>query len=106
MKLFIDSKEIETIKEGARYLKIEGSMYVGIGILFLWYGYFRGVNKPSVSLILTIISLGTRVLLSYSLAPYASLGVVWIWLSIPLGWVLADLTGFIIYLVQKKKKIS
>lgn len=103
MKIFIDSKEIATIKEGARYLKIEGSMYVGIGILFLWYGYFRGVNKPSVSLILTIISLGTRVLLSYALAPYTSLGVVWIWLSIPLGWILADLVGLIFYLTQKKK---
>ena len=103
MKIFIDSKEIATIKEGARYLKIEGSMYVGIGILFLWYGYFRGVNKPSVSLILTIISLGTRVLLSYALAPYTNLGVVWIWLSIPIGWVLADLVGLIFYLTQKKK---
>ncbi len=106
MKLFIDSKEIETIKEGARYLKIEGSMYVGIGILFLWYGYFRGVNKPSVSLILTVISLGTRVLLSYSLAPYTSLGVVWIWLSIPIGWILADLVGLIFYLTKKKKETN
>ena len=106
MKIFIDSKEIATIKEGARYLKIEGSMYVGIGILFLWYGYFRGVNKPSVSLILTIISLGTRVLLSYTLAPYTSLGVVWIWLSIPLGWILADLVGLIFYLNKKKKETN
>ena len=46
MRIFIDADEIRIIAEGTRYLKIEGSMYVGIGVLFLWYGYFRGINKP------------------------------------------------------------
>lgn len=69
----------------------------GIGILFLWYGYFRGINKPHISLILTIISLGTRVALSYALAPNTELGVVVIWVSIPIGWVLADVCGYIFY---------
>ena len=72
-------------------------MYVGIGILFLWYGYFRAIRKPQVSLILTVISLGTRVALSYALAPRTALGVVAIWLSIPIGWVLADLAGLVFY---------
>lgn len=93
MGLFVDPAEGRIIAEGARYLRIEGAMYVGIGILFLWYGYFRGINKPHISLILTVISLGTRVILSYTLAPYTSLGVVAIWLSIPIGWILADAVG-------------
>ena len=42
MQLFVDADEIKIIAEGVRYLRIEGAMYVGIGILFLWYGYFRG----------------------------------------------------------------
>ena len=73
---------------------------MGIGILFLWYGYFRGVGKPHISLILTVISLGTRVLLSYALAPRTPLGVVAIWLSIPIGWILADLAGWRFYSKQ------
>lgn len=97
MGLFIDADEMAIIAEGVRYLRIEGAMYVGIGILFLWYGYFRGINKPHISLILTIISLGTRVALSYVLAPHTPLGVMAIWCSIPIGWFLADGAGLLFY---------
>ena len=97
MGLFIDVSETAIIIEGARYLRIEGAMYVGIGILFLWYGYFRGIGKPQISLVLTIISLGTRVALSYALAPHTALSVVAIWYSIPIGWVLADVSGLLFY---------
>ena len=97
MGLFIDASEARIIAEGARYLRIEGAMYVGIGVLFLWYGYFRGIRKPHISLILTIISLGTRVALSYALAPRTPLGVTAIWCSIPIGWFLADGAGLIFY---------
>lgn len=97
MELFVNANETAIISEGARYLRIEGAMYVGIGILFLWYGYFRGIRKPQISLVLTIISLGTRVALSYALAPHTSLGVVAIWCSIPIGWLLADAAGLLFY---------
>ena len=81
---------------GANALASVGSV-CWFGILFLWYGYFRGINKPHISLILTIISLGTRVVLSYALAPTTPLGVIAIWLSIPIGWVLADVVGYLYY---------
>ena len=97
MGIFVGSSEIDIIMKGAHYLKIEGSMYIGIGILFLWYGYFRGINKPQISLLLTVISLGTRVLLSYTLAPTTSLSYTAIWYSIPIGWFLADITGIFLY---------
>lgn len=97
MQLFVGPFETKIIYEGVRYLRIEGTMYVGIGVLFLWYGYFRGINKPHISLILTAISLGTRVVLSYTFAPATVLGVAVIWISIPIGWILADLSGYIYY---------
>ena len=97
MGFFVEPGETAIIAGGVQYLRIEGAMYVGIGILFLWYGYFRAIRKPQVSLILTVISLGTRVALSYALAPRTALGVVAIWLSIPIGWVLADLAGLAFY---------
>ena len=106
MMLFVKSTEIETIKEGAKYLRIEGSMYIGIGILFLWYGYFRGINKPLISLILTIVSLGLRVLLSYSFAKTTPLGVIAIWCSIPIGWIIADITGLVLYKKYSKKALE
>ena len=106
MGLFIDADETEIIAEGARYLRIEGAMYVGIGTLFLWYGYFRGIRKPHISLILTIISLGTRVALSYALAPRTPLGVAAIWCSIPIGWFLADVAGLLFYRRNAKKEAA
>ncbi len=103
MQIFIDAENTAIITEGVRYLRIEGACYAGIGLLFLWYGYFRGVNRPQVSLLLTVISLGTRVALSYALAPHTALGVCAIWISIPVGWVLADVCGYILLKTENRK---
>ncbi|NMD38214.1 MAG: MATE family efflux transporter [Christensenellaceae bacterium] len=90
------------VETGIQYLRIEGSFYVGIGVLFLLYGIYRGLAKPAMSVVLTIISLGTRVVLANILAGFSSIGVIGIWLAIPIGWVLADLVGLIYY---KKKTL-
>ena len=94
MGLFV-SDGTEIIKVGAGYLRIEGSFYIGIGILFLLYGFYRAVGKPEMSLILTIISLGTRVVLAYALSAISKIGVIGIWISVPIGWALADMTGLL-----------
>lgn len=93
MEIFVKPEETEIIGIGMKYLRIEGAFYVGIGILFLLYGFFRGINKPGMSLVLTIISLGTRVALAYILAAVPVIGVLGIWWSIPVGWALADAVG-------------
>lgn len=103
MQIFVSKIEINIIQVGVGYLRIEGSFYCGIGLLFLLYGYYRGVEKPEMSLVLTIISLGTRVLLAYLLAPNPSIGVLGIWWAIPIGWFLADFVGV---LCIKKTNIS
>lgn len=95
--------EPEVIAAGVRYLRIEGSFYVGIAWLFLFYGLFRAVGRPGFSLVLTLISLGLRVALSYALAP--DLGLEWIWWSIPIGWIAADAVGAVKYLTMKKERI-
>ena len=91
MRVFVDASEAGVIAAGVRYLRIEGACYVGIGWLFLLYGYFRAVQKPGMSVVLTVISLGTRVALAYALA--GVVGEVGIWAAIPIGWALADVVG-------------
>lgn len=91
MRVFVDASEAGVIAAGVRYLRIEGACYVGIGWLFLLYGYFRAVQKPGMSVVLTVISLGTRVALAYALA--SVVGEVGIWAAIPIGWALADVVG-------------
>lgn len=97
MEIFIDAKEIEILRVGVQYLRIEGTFYIGIGWLFLWYGYYRAVKKPGMSVVLTVISLGVRVILAYILASIPSIGVVGIWWAIPIGWILADIMAIIYY---------
>ena len=97
MLIFVHPGETEILATGVEYLHIEGAFYCGIGILFLLYGYYRAVRKPGMSVVLTVISLGTRVALSYLLAAIPSVGVTGIWWSIPIGWLLADAVGMLYY---------
>ena len=106
MGLFVDSAEMQIIAEGVRYLRIEGAFYFGIGILFLLYGLYRAVGRPGMSVVLTVLSLGTRVVLAYALSAIPALGVVGIWWSVPIGWALADIVGILYYVFRKKKLLS
>lgn len=98
MSLFIDAGETAVITEGVRYLRIEGAFYALIGILFLLYGLYRALGKPGMSVVLTVVSLGTRVALAYALSAVPFFGVVGIWWAVPIGWFLADALGVIFYL--------
>lgn len=104
MGLFIDSGEASVIAEGTRYLRIEGSFYALIGILFLLYGLYRAIGNPGMSVILTVVSLGTRVALAYALSAVPAFGVVGIWWSVPIGWFLADALGAGYYFIRYRKR--
>ena len=103
MGLFTEPGETAIVAEGVRYLRIEGAFYCGIGCLFLLYGLYRALGKPGMSVVLTVISLGTRVALAYLLSAIPNLGVVGIWVSVPIGWFLADLAGAGYYLWKKDR---
>ena len=98
MRVFVLPEESDILQEGVRYLRIEGAFYAGIGLLFLLYGYYRAIRMPGMSVILTLLSLGTRVVLSYVLVSIPQIGVQGIWWSIPIGWFLADAVGIWYYL--------
>ncbi len=109
MGLFVDAEAAEAaeiIREGIRYLHVEGIFYCGIGCLFLLYGLYRALGKPGMSVVLTVISLGTRVALSYVLSAVPSIGVAGIWWSVPVGWFLADAAGLSYYICRKKRLLS
>lgn len=103
MKIFVSNNQV--ISVGAEYLRIEGAFYVGIGILFMLYGFYRAVDKPVMSVVLTVISLGTRVILAYVLSSVSFVGVTGIWAAIPIGWFLADLVG-LIYMKKTKNVLK
>lgn len=100
--LFIKPEETEVLAVGMSYLRTVGVFYFGIGTLFMLYGLYRAINRPGMSLVLTIISLGSRVVLAYLLSPIPAVGVSGIWWAIPIGWFLADATGIIYYIFYTK----
>lgn len=73
---------------------------MGSGILFSMYFGAKKYEKMKMSLIPTIVSLGTRVLLAYLLV--LSFGVEMIWWAIVIGWILADTIG-IVYGIKIEK---
>lgn len=46
MLIFVRPDEAEILRIGTEYLRIEGAFYLGIGILFLLYGYYRAIRMP------------------------------------------------------------
>ncbi len=102
--IFIHADETQILEVGISYLRVVGAFYCGIGILFLLYGLYRAINRPALSLVLTIISLGTRVLLAYLLSAIPAIGVTGIWWAVPIGWFLADTAGIVYYLLYYKRK--
>ena len=100
MTVFVGTKEPEIVAQGVRYLRIEGAFYFAIGCLFLLYGLYRAIGKPGMSVVLTFISLGTRVLLAYILSALPLFGVKGIWWAVPIGWILADAVGIIYYVCR------
>lgn len=106
MLLFVHEGETAIIAEGIRYLHIEGAFYWAIGCLFLLYGFYRAVGKPGMSVVLTVISLGTRVALAYVLSSVPAFGVAGIWWSVPIGWMLADAAGLFYYFIRKNMSVK
>ncbi len=106
MGLFVEAGETAVIQAGVLYLHVEGAFYCGIGCLFLLYGLYRALARPGMSVVLTVISLGTRVALAYLLSALPAVGVVGIWWAVPIGWFLADATGVGYYLLRREKLLS
>ena len=106
MSIFVEPSKTAIVEAGVTYLRIEASCYFGIGVLFLLYGFYRAVGRAGMSVVLTVISLGTRVALAYLLSGIPFFGVRGIWLAVPIGWILADAVGLGVYAAKKKTMLQ
>lgn len=93
LQWFIAPGQTESLRVGVHYLRTEGLCYVGIGLLFLLYATYRGLERAGMSIVLTVISLGLRVALAYLLSPVWGMDAIW-W-AIPIGWAVADAVGLL-----------
>lgn len=93
--VFVGKEAHETIAIGVGYLRIVAVFYVLLGFIVMFYGFFRGIGAIKISVLMTIVSQGLRVVLAYSFAPVK--GFSGICLAIVIGWLLSDLLGFYMY---------
>ena len=93
--MFVQKEALDVIAVGVGYLRVVGLFYVLLGFIVMFYGFFRGIGAIRISIWMTVISQGIRVLLAYSFAPFLGFsGVCW---AIVAGWFLSDLLGFYMY---------
>lgn len=93
--LFVSKDATQVIAVGVSYLRIVSLFYVLLGFIVMFYGFFRGLGAIKISILMTIVSQGLRVLLAYGFAPtFGFSGICW---AIVVGWFLSDLLGFYMY---------
>lgn len=91
--VFISKDSVEIIEIGVKYLRRLSIFYFLMGIVIMYYSFFRGLGEMKISIILTILSQFIRVSLSYVLAK-TSLGFQAIPISIIIGWFISSIIGF------------
>ena len=105
MTIFVDSSETEIIKTGSEFLKTVAPFYLFITIKLIIDGVLRGSGVMKMFLISTFTDLLLRVILCYTLTPI--LNERGIWISWPIGWLVATAISCIFYFTGIwKKKIN
>lgn len=95
INVFISDHSPNITEIGVGYLYTVAPFYVLLGFIVAFYGFFRGLGSIRISIIMTIISQGLRVVVAYSLAP--ALGFSAVGWAIVIGWFLSDALGFVLY---------
>lgn len=95
LSVFIQKEALDVIAVGVGYLRVVCLFYVLLGFIVMFYGFFRGVGAIKISIWMTIVSQGIRVVLAYTFASsHGFSGICW---AIVAGWLLSDLLGFYMY---------
>lgn len=105
MRIFVNNNDAEIINCGIEFLKTVAPFYLFISIKLIIDGVLRGSGVMKMFLISTFADLLLRVLLCYTLSPV--LNEQGIWISWPIGWVVATAISCIFYFTGIwKKKIN
>ncbi len=100
--LFLDSnKSGEAIAIGTQYLRIIGIAYFMAGIMRCYLNVVHGAGDVYVSMITGLAELAFRIIASYILVK--PLGLMGLWIAIPISWGLASLIPVIRYYSGKWK---
>lgn len=95
MSLFLKETNQKTISVGHNFLKIVSPFYVVSALKLVADGVLRASKKMREFMVATFVDLFLRVILAFALSN--SLGYIGIWISWPIGWVIATILSFYYY---------
>ena len=98
-----DAKNFEAIAIGAQYLKIVVPFYGAVVLKLSADAILRGTASMREFMIATFTDLILRVIFAYILSPH--FGVTGVWISWPIGWVVASAMSLAYYFTGHWKKI-
>lgn len=105
IRIFLDSDSSEALKTGIQFLRIVSPFYAIISIKLTTDGILRGAGNMVQFMIATLIDLVLRVVFAFILS--TSLGLTGIWISWPIGWVIATILSAYFYKSGKwKQRVS
>lgn len=99
MSVFTNGEEGNMI--GSQYLRIMAFALVSVGILQLFQNLLRSAGDVSITMVMGLSEVGTRVLIAYWFS--AKFGYTGIWWVTPITWVFAMLIGLVRYRSGKWK---
>lgn len=88
MRLFVGADETGVIEAGALFLRVVTPFYAIITLKLSADGVLRGAGAMGPFMVSTFSDLILRVVLAYVFSLVLSMGVIGIWLSWPVGWVI------------------
>ena len=96
LMLFMENDQsVTALKTGMEFLKIVSPFYLAVAVKIMTDGLLRGAGSMRAFMVSTFADLILRVILSYILsARFDTLGV---WLSWPIGWIIATAIAFFFY---------
>lgn len=101
ISLFVDQSEVaaQVINIGSNYLWIVSGFYVVVSILMLEQNMLRSAGDVSMTMVLGISEVVTRVAFAYLFSGiWGYIGVFW---ATPLTWIIAAVIGYVRYLSGK-----
>ena len=106
MRLF--TREEEVVGLGVVYLRLIALMYLLPAVTNCVQGYFRGVGDLRITLVSTLLNMGSRVAVCFFLVERASLGIASVPWACLAGWVAMTVyeAPFLVFLERRLKKES
>lgn len=103
ISLFLEDGSAAAFETGIQCTRFMAWFYVLIGLKMISDGVLRGAGDMAMFTVANLVNLGLRVVLAVTLAP--RFGIQFVWVAVPVGWLINYLISFFEYRTGKWKTI-